>query len=129
MDSDLHALLSRLPGCAHLDESARAALAAGSRAEQWPAGARILIEGDPAPDWVAIVESGAIRVSGSGLEGEAPADSLGPGDLLDPGMPAMTGAGAFMSMPSTRESRGALSFDALLDMTLPRHRNLAFMSL
>ncbi len=72
MDSDLHALLPRLPGCAHLDESARAALAAGSRAEQWPAGARILTEGDPAPDWIGIIESGAIRVSGPGLEGASP---------------------------------------------------------
>ena len=96
MDSDFHALLSRLPGCAHLDETARAALAAGSRAEHWPAGARILTEGDPAPDWVAIVESGAIRVSGPRLEGDGPADSLGLVMSSTPGRPAC--------LPSARSS-------------------------
>ncbi|HJR00083.1 MAG TPA: cyclic nucleotide-binding domain-containing protein, partial [Methylomirabilota bacterium] len=102
MDSDLHALLSRLPGCAHLDESARAALAAGSRAEQWPAGARILTEGDPAPDWVGIVASGSIRVSGPGPEGEAPADFLGPGDVLDPGAPGVPAASSIVAVEPTR---------------------------
>jgi CBS domain-containing protein len=94
---DLHALLSRLPGCAQLDESARAALAAGSRTEQWPAGTRLLTEGDPAPDWYGIVESGAIRVSVREPEGEAHADYLGPGDVLDlgaPGLPAVCSASA-----------------------------------
>ena len=102
MGTDLHALLSRLPGCAQLDEPARAALAAGSRAEQWPAGARLLTEGDPAPDWYGILESGAIRVSGRGPEGEAHVDYLGPGDVLDPGTPGLPAAASASAVEATR---------------------------
>jgi CBS domain-containing protein len=123
VDSDLHVLLSRLPGCAHLDDSARAALAAGSRAEQWPAGARILTEGDPAPDWIGIIESGGIRVSGPRREGEVPADSLGPGDVLDPGVPGLPAAYSIVAVETTRvrlvprslvaRHRGALALEPM----------------
>jgi len=123
VDSDLRALLSRLPGCAYLDESGRAALAADSRAEQWLAGARILTEGDPAPDWVAIVESGAIRVSGPRLEGDGPADYLGPGDVLDPGVPGLPAACSIVAVETTRawlvprsllaRHRGALALEPM----------------
>ncbi len=102
MDSDLHTLLSRLPGCARLDEPARAALAAGSRAEQWPAGARILTEGDPAPDWLGIVESGAIRVSGLEPGGQTHAEYLGPGDVLDPGAAGRPAAYSITAAEATR---------------------------
>lgn len=102
MGPDPSAPLSRLPGCAHLDEPAWAALAAGSRAEQWPAGARILTDGDPAPDWYGIVESGAIRVSARGPEGEVHADYLGPGDVLDPGAPGFPAACSASAVEATR---------------------------
>ena len=102
MDTDLHALLSRLPGCAHLDESARAALAAGSRAEQWPAGARILTEGDPAPDWYRDRRVGRDPGVRPGPEGEAHADYLGPGDVLDPGAPGRPAAYSITAVEATR---------------------------
>lgn len=102
MGTDLHALLSRLPGCAQLDAAARAALAAASRSEQWPAGARLLTEGDPAPDWYGIVESGAIRVSGRGPEGKDHADYLAPGDVLDPGTPGVPASCSASAVEATR---------------------------
>jgi CBS domain-containing protein len=89
LPSDLDALLTRLPGCARLGPDTLAVLAGAARAEQWPAGTRLITEGQPAPDWYCIVESGAIQLSRVGLEGAGILDYLAPGEIFDPGAPGL----------------------------------------
>jgi CBS domain-containing protein len=102
MATDLGPLLSRLPGCAHLGEEARAALLGGSRAVAWPAGTPLFTEGEPAPDWYGIVEHGAIRISGLGPEGQVHADYLVPGDVVDPGTPGLPASYSASAQEATR---------------------------
>ena len=60
MAPPLDVLLTNLPGCARLGPEALAALALAARSEELPAAARVLAEGETAPDWYCIVEAGAI---------------------------------------------------------------------
>ena len=102
MATDLDRLLSRLPGCAQLGEEDRAALADAARPVQWPAGTRLFTEGEPAPDWYALVEQGAIRVAGPGPGGEIHADYLAPGDVVDPGLPGRPASCSASALEATR---------------------------
>jgi CBS domain-containing protein len=102
MPGDLDALLTRLPGCARLGADARAMLAAGSRAEQWAPGIRLVTEGEPAPDWYCIVESGALQVSRMGPEGDTVLDYLASGDVLDPGAPGLPAPCSAAAVEATR---------------------------
>ncbi len=87
MDRDVEALLKRLPGCARLRPEALAALGHLARSEPFPAGGRLVVEGEPAPDWYGVIESGGIQVSRLDLESDEILDYLAPGDVLDPGVP------------------------------------------
>ncbi len=87
MSAEARALLARLPGCARLDAGALARLAEVARTEAFALGARLVAEGEPAPDWYAIVESGAVRVARAAAEAEEILDYLSEGEVLDPGMP------------------------------------------
>lgn len=99
---DLDALLSRLPGCARLPAEARAALAAASRAEHWPPGARLVGEGEPAPDWLCLVGSGGLRISRAGGGGEEHVEYLAAGDVLDPGVPGLPAPCSASAIEDTR---------------------------
>src|SRR5262245_63964370 len=99
------ALLTGLPGCAALDADALEALRAAARVVDVGAGARLVAEGEPTPDWYAVVESGALRVSGREPDGLGTLDELGPGDVLDPGRP---GAPAVWSATATEPTRCVL---------------------
>ena len=102
MPSDLDALLTRLPGCARLGPDALAVLAGGARAAQWPAGTRLITEGQPAPDWYCIVESGAIQLSRVGLEGAGILDYLAAGEIFDPGAPGLPAPCSASAVEATR---------------------------
>jgi len=84
---DTRSLLARLPGCAGLGPKALDALASAVRRERVAAGAALLGEGQPTPDWYCVVESGALHVSRIDLEGDEILQYLGTGDVLDPGVP------------------------------------------
>jgi CBS domain-containing protein len=86
---DLRTLVRRLPGCARLGPEALAALAGLARTEVFPAGARLVVEGEPAPDWYGLVESGGVQVSRLDLESDEILDYLAEGDVLDPGAPGL----------------------------------------
>jgi CBS domain-containing protein len=95
-------LLTRLPGCAQLGAEALAALAAAAQAKEYPPGTRVLAEGEPVPDWYCVVESGALQISRLGPETDEILDSLGAGDVFDPGIP---GAAAAYSATATEATR------------------------
>ena len=102
MSAPLDDLLAGLPGCAHLGTDALAALAAASRVEEFPAGVRLVAEGEPAPDWYGIVEAGAVQVSRVDLEADEILDYLTAGDLLDPGSPGLPAACSASTVEPTR---------------------------
>lgn len=118
--TDLEELLARLPGCGRLEADGLATLAAGSRVEEWPAGTRILSEGEPVPDWYGVVASGAIQIDRAAGQGP-PAERLGPGDVLDPGTPGLPAPGTVSAVENTRavlvpqtllaRHRGALAYE------------------
>jgi CBS domain-containing protein len=80
-------LLAGLPGCGALDAAALADLRAAATVRELPGGAALLVEGEPAPGWYAVVESGALRVSRREPELGGPLDELAAGDVLDAGAP------------------------------------------
>ena len=87
MIADARVLLARLPGCARLGPSALAHLVEAARTQEFPPGAVLVAEGEPAPDWYAIVESGAVQVSRVAVEADEILDYLSDGEVLDPGTP------------------------------------------
>lgn len=89
MSGDARALLARLPGCARLGPEALAHLVEVARTQEYPQGARLVAEGEPAPDWYALVESGAVQVSRVAVEADEILDYLSEGEVLDPGTPGM----------------------------------------
>jgi CBS domain-containing protein len=95
-------LLASLPGCAALDAEALEALRATARVQEVEAGAPLIGEGEPAPDWYAVVESGALRVSGREPDGLGTLDELGPGDVVDPGPPGEPVAWSATAIEPTR---------------------------
>jgi CBS domain-containing protein len=82
----------RLPGCARLGADALALLAAAARRVDYARATRLVNEGDPAPDWYAIVESGAVQLTRVDLEADEILDYLTAGDVLDPGTPGSAAA-------------------------------------
>jgi CBS domain-containing protein len=102
MAAPLDDLLAGLPGCARLGAEALAALAAASRAEEFPAGFRLVAEGEPAPDWYGIVEAGAVQVFRVDLEAAEILDYLTVGDVLDPGSPGLPSACSASTVEPTR---------------------------
>jgi len=98
----LDVLLTNLPGCARLGPEALAALALAARSEELPAAARVLAEGEPAPDWYCLVEAGAIQVSRLDLETDEILDYLTAGDVLDPGTPGLPAACSASTAEPTR---------------------------
>jgi CBS domain-containing protein len=121
MPTELEKLLMRLPGCARLDTDALATLAAASRVEEWPAGAGLIAEGAPAPDWYGVVESGAVQVSHVAGAPAPARELLGPGDVLDPGTPGLPAPCSASAVEATRavlvpqalvaRRRGALAYE------------------
>lgn len=111
----VEALLIRLPGCARLDADALALLAAAARTQDYPPAARLVTEGDPVPDWYAIVESGAVQITRVDLEADEILDYLTAGDVLDPGRP---GSPAAWSAEAVEPARCLLIPQTLVD----RHR-------
>jgi CBS domain-containing protein len=95
-------LLRQLPGCAELAAAPLAALARAARPETFAVGARILTEGEPAPDWYAIVETGGVQTSRVGLESDEILDYLAPGDVLDPGTPRLPALCSAVAAEPTR---------------------------
>jgi len=92
----------RLPGCARLGADALALLAAAGRTQEYPPATRLVSEGDPAPDWYAIVESGAVQLTRVDLEADEILDYLAVGDVLDPGMPGSTAAWSAVAVEFAR---------------------------
>jgi CBS domain-containing protein len=91
MASDARSLLTRVPGCRYLGGEALRALTQAAESRQYAPGDRLVVEGEPAPDWYCLVAAGVIHVSRSadgadGEDGEA-AEDLTAGDVLDPGLP------------------------------------------
>ena len=102
MTGDSRSLLARLPGCARMGADALDALARAARPECFASGATLLSEGQPAPDWYCVLESGAVHVSRIDLEGDEILQYLGAGDVLDPGIP---GSPAPWSVRAVEETR------------------------
>ena len=105
----------RLPGCARLGADALALLAAAARPVDYPRATRLVTEGDPVPDWYAIVESGAVQLMRVDLEADEILDYLTAGDVLDPGPP---GSPAAWSAEAVEPARCVLVPQALV----ARHR-------
>lgn len=102
MPADHAALLTRLPGCARLGSDGLAVLAEAARVEQWPAGSRVLTEGQPAPDWYCVVESGAIQLSRLDVAEAGLLDHLAAGEVLDPGAPGLPAPCSAVAVEDTR---------------------------
>ncbi len=102
MTAPPEALLRRLPGCGDLAPEPLAALAKAARATAFPAGARLLTEGEPAPDWYGLVEAGGVQLVRLDLEGDEVLDRLGAGDVLDPGTPGLPAACSAVAAEPTR---------------------------
>jgi CBS domain-containing protein len=115
MSSDLDALLRRLPGCARLDPDTLALLRTAARSEHWPAGSRLVVEGEPAPDWYCIVQSGSLQVTRTGPGTEGIRDHVTAGEVFDPGIP---GAPAVSSASAMEATHGLLVPQSLV----VRHR-------
>ena len=69
-----------------------AALLDASRIEEYPPGLELVAEGEPAPDWYCVLETGAVQISRLDVESEEILDSLTAGDVLDPGTPGLPAA-------------------------------------
>ncbi len=102
MRGTLETLLTRLPGCARLAPEALAALKAASRLEDFPPNTRLVGEGEPAPDWYCIVETGGVRISRLDLEADGILDSLTAGDVFDPGTPGLPAPCSASTVEATR---------------------------
>jgi CBS domain-containing protein len=102
MPADLDALLTRLPGCARLSADTLALLAAAARTEELPPATSLVNEGDPAPDWYCVVESGSVQVSRVDLEADGILDHLTAGDVFDPGAPGLPTACSASTVEPTR---------------------------
>lgn len=102
MPADLEALVTRLPGCGRLDSEALAALTAASRVAELPPSARLVTEGEPAPDSYCVLESGAVQVSRVDLEADEILDYLTAGDVFDPGTPGLPAACSASTAEATR---------------------------
>jgi CBS domain-containing protein len=105
----------RLPGCARIGADALALLAAAAHPVDYARAARLVSEGDPAPDWYGIVESGAVQLTRVDLEADEILDYLTVGDVLDPGTP---GSPAAWSAEAVEPARCLLVPQALV----ARHR-------
>jgi CBS domain-containing protein len=92
MPPRVEALLMRLPGCARLGADELALLAAGARTQEYAPATRLVSEGEPAPDWYAVLESGAVQLTRVDLEADEILDYLTAGDVLDPGAPGAPAA-------------------------------------
>jgi CBS domain-containing protein len=95
-------LVTRLPGCARLDPEALAAIKAAARVVEFPPHTRLVAEGEPAPDWYCIIESGGVQVSRVNLEADEILDSLTAGDVFDPGTPGLPAACSASTREPTR---------------------------
>ena len=95
-------LLTLLPGCARLEPEALAALEAAARVEEFPPRTRLVREGEAAPDWYCIVESGGVQVSRMHLGTDEILDSLTAGDVFDPGTPGLPAACSASTREPTR---------------------------
>jgi CBS domain-containing protein len=102
VSGDLRSLLARLPGCARLGADALDALARAARPERFAPGVTLLGEGQPAPDWYCVLESGGVHVSRVDAEGDGVSRHLGAGDVVDPGIP---GTPAPCSVRAVEETR------------------------
>jgi CBS domain-containing protein len=89
MSADRSALLAHIPGCARLDTDGMAALLDASRIDEYPPGLELVVEGEPAPDWHCVLETGAVQISRLDVESEEILDYLTAGDVLDPGTPGL----------------------------------------
>jgi len=98
----LETLLTRLPGCVRLAPEALAALTAATRVEDFAPNTRLVGEGEPAPDWYCIVETGAVQVSRVDLEANEILDYLTAGDVFDPGTPGLSAACSASTVEATR---------------------------
>lgn len=105
----------RLPGCARLGADALALLAAAARMQEYPPNTRLVSEGEPAPDWYGILESGAVQLTRVDIETDEILEYLTVGDILDPGVP---GSPAAWSAEAVEPARCLLVPQALVD----RHR-------
>ena len=70
MSADRSALLAHLPGCARLDPGELGALLEASRIDEYPPGRELVTEGEPAPDWYCVLETGAVQISRLDVERE-----------------------------------------------------------
>jgi len=95
-------LVTRLPGCARLDPEALTAIKAAARVEEFPPGTRLVGEGELAPEWYCIIQSGGVRVSRVHLEVDELLDSLTAGDVFDPGTPGLPAACSASTIEPTR---------------------------
>jgi CBS domain-containing protein len=89
VSTDLRALLARVPGCARLGPEVLSELEQASREERYPAGARLVVEGDPVPDWYGVLARGAVEVSRLDAGADRILQRLTAGDVLDPGTPGL----------------------------------------
>lgn len=123
MPTDLDVLLRRLPGCARLDPDTLALLEAAARTEHWEPGSRLVAEGEPAPDWYCIVQSGRIQLTRASLESEGIRDGVTAGEVFDPGAPGLPAACSASAVEATRgllvpqslvlQHRGALALNTV----------------
>jgi len=98
---DVAALIARLPGCGRLEPEAVTALRDEARTLEFPAGARLLTEGEPTPDWYCVVATGAVQVTRVDAEADEILDYLAAGDVLDPGTPGLPAACSATAVEST----------------------------
>jgi CBS domain-containing protein len=99
------ALLARLPGCARLEAPELAVLDRAATPVEFAAATVLVAQGEPAPDWYAVVECGAVQLSQVDLESREILDFLTPGDVIDAGTP---GAPAPFSAVAVERSRCVL---------------------
>jgi CBS domain-containing protein len=102
MPEPVESLLARLPGCARLSPEALAALAAAAWTETFPAGIRLVTEGEPLPDWYGLVQAGAVQVSRLDVETDETLDYVTAGDVLDLGTPGLPAACSASTAEPTR---------------------------
>ena len=82
-------LLAHLPGASGLDRADLERLAAAAVECPLETGVVLVREGEPAPDWYAVVLSGAVQLSRTDLESDEILEYLTVGDVLDPGAPGI----------------------------------------
>jgi CBS domain-containing protein len=84
-----HDLMRRLPGGTTLSGESLEVLASLSQTADFAGGSLLVKEGEPAPDWYAVLATGAVQVSRLGVGADDILDHLSAGDVLDPGTPGL----------------------------------------